>query len=107
MSFGTGSTRETLEADFEEKDTPKKENCTALGPVRTMEVEVGKRYRIINDQRVMMAKVEKIYVGTMGKTYVTLTMHKPGTWFGEYTTHVEAEDFKMRVLGNGISKMEI
>lgn len=95
-----------IDAEFEERDKEEKPS-TALGPVVPMNVMVGKNYRMVIDNYVTKVKVEKIYMGLMGKTYITFTMRRKGKMFATYTTSLDAEDFKLRVLGNGIEQIEL
>ncbi len=94
------------DAEFEEVEKPEPVS-TALGPVIPMNVVVGQKYRMVIEQSVQNVLVEKIFMGTRGQYVITITTRKKGKLFQSYTTNIDLDDFKFRVLGTGVKEVTL
>ena len=91
------------DANYEEKEKP----CTELGPVIPMNIVVGQKYRMVIENTIQNILVEKIFMGMQGQYVITITTPKKGKLFQTYTTNIDLDDFKLRVLGTGVKEITL
>lgn len=82
----------------------KKLNALALPlPIRIM---IGQTYKMVVDNHIASAKVEKIYDDN-GDRQVIVTIKKKGHLFASTTSSLSTKEFKRRIISGGYMELEI
>lgn len=87
------------------------EKTTALAIAMPITINVGETYRFLADNYITKAKIEKIYQDTTdGESMVIVTIKRKikGPFFHKTETNsMSVSQFKLRMIGGGVTELEI